>query len=117
MKPTLIQGAVLAGLSLLVAPACSIHHPGAFHHGGDHRDYGRGYDRAYDHGYRHGIEAGARDRRGHRHFDPGRHSRYRHADSGYSPRYGPRPSYCQAYRAGFRAGYEQGYGPRRGWPY
>jgi hypothetical protein len=114
MRPTLIQSAALAGLSLLVAPACSTHYPGAFHHGGDYPEYGRGYERAYDRGYHHGVEAGAKDRRHNRHFDLWRHSRYRNAESGYNPRYGPRPSYCQTYRAGFRAGYEQGYRPWRG---
>lgn len=117
MKPTLLQGAVLAGLGLLVTPACSIHHPGAYHHRGDYPEYARGHHSAYERGYHHGVEAGAKDWRRHRHFDLWRHSRYRHADSGYSHRYGPRPSYCRAYRAGFRAGYEQGYGPRRVWRY
>ena len=114
MRATFINGVVLAGLSLLVAPACSTHHPGAVHYGGAYGEYARGQQRAYDRGYHDGVQAGVRDWSRHRRADLWRHSRYRNADSGYSSRYGPRPSYGRAYRAGFRAGYAQGYGLRRG---
>lgn len=112
MKPTLIQGALIAALSLLVAPACSTHHPGVFHHG-DYTEYARGHDRAYERGYHHGVQAGVKDWRRNRRFDPWHHGRHLSGDSGYNSRYGPRPYYYRAYREGFRAGYERGYGPHR----
>jgi len=114
MKATLVNGVLLAGLSLLVTPACAVHHPGAYHHRGAYADSARGQQRAYDRGYHHGVQAGTRDWERHWRFDPWRHSRYRNADSGYRSRYGPRQYYSRAYRAGFRAGYERAYGPRGG---
>lgn len=114
MKATFVSGILLAGVSLLVVPACSTHSPGSFHHGSAHREYAQGQQRAYDRGYRQGVKAGVKDWKRHRRFDPWRHGRYRSADSGYSSRYGPRPSYGRAYRSGFRTGYAQGYSPRRG---
>ena len=114
MKPTFIHGAMIVGLGLLAGPACSAHHPGAYHHGDAYTDYARGHRVAYDRGYHHGVEAGARDWRHHRRFDPLQHGRYRSGDWGYSSRYGPRPSYCRSYRAGFRAGYDRAFGPPRG---
>lgn len=108
-----MRGAVLTGLTLLAAPACSTHHPGPYHGPGiDYRDT-RGHDRAYERGYHHGVEAGVKDWRKDRRFDPWRHGKYRSGDSGYSSRYGPREYYCRAYRAGFRTGYELGYSPPR----
>jgi hypothetical protein len=114
MKATLVNGVLLAGLSLLVTPACATYPPGAYHHGEGYRDTARGQQRAYDRGYHHGVKAGIKDWKRHRRFDPWRHSRYRNADSGYRSRYGPRPYYSRAYRAGFREGYERGYGRRGG---
>jgi hypothetical protein len=113
MKVTLVNGVLLAGLGLLAMPACATRYPGTFHHGGAYSEYERGQDRAYERGYHHGVKAGAQDWRHHRRFDPWRHGRYRSADSGYSTRYGPLPSYSRAYRAGFRNGYERGYGGGR----
>lgn len=114
MKPTHITGAVLAGLSLLVAPACASHHPGAIHTHGREAGYGAAHDPAYDRGYHDGLNAGVKDWKRDHPFDIWRHDRYRSADSGYRWRFGPRPDYRRAYRAGFRAGYELGYGPPRG---
>jgi hypothetical protein len=113
MKPTLVQGVLLAGLGLLLAPACSTHHPGPYHRGGGYQDYGRVHDGAYGRGYHHGVKAGARDWKRNRRFDLWRHDRYRSGDSGYRSRYGPRSQYCRSYRSGFRAGYERGYRPAR----
>ena len=112
MKSTLVHSALLVGLGVLAAPACSAHHPGAYHQRGDYTQYARGQQRAYDRGFHQGVEAGARDWKRRQRFDPWRDSRYRSADSGYSSRYGPRQPYGRAYREGFRAGYERGYGPR-----
>jgi hypothetical protein len=114
MKATLVNGVLLAGLSLLVTPACSVHAPGAYYDGDGYGDVARGQRRAWDRGYHHGVKAGVKDRERHRRFDPWRHHQYRDADSGYSSRYGPRPSYSRTYRDGFRAGYEEGYGRRGG---
>jgi hypothetical protein len=73
----------------------------------DHRhDWGRdasraGYDRGYHDGWRHGAKDGDHDRDfGYRHD-----KRYRRADSGYRPHFGP----IYRYQAGYRNGYEQGY--------
>ena len=115
MRPTVINVVLLASLSLLAAPACSTHYPGAYPHGGAYGEHTRDLRRAWDRGYRDGVRAGVKDWKRHRRFDPWRHGRYRSADSGYRSRYGPRPYYSRAYRSGFRAGYEQGYGRRRGW--
>jgi hypothetical protein len=110
MKATLRGGVLPACLGLLALPACSTHYPGAFHQGGAYEEHARDQHAAYDRGYHHGVKAGVKDWKRHRRFDPWRHSRYRHADSGYKSRYGPRGSYSRAYRVGFRAGYQWGYG-------
>ena len=115
MKATLVNGVVLAGLSLLVAPACATYYPDAYHHGGVRGEYARGQQKAYDRGYHDGVKAGAKDRDRHRTFDLWRHSKYRNANSGYNSRFGPRASYSEAYRAGFREGYARGYGRGSGY--
>jgi hypothetical protein len=117
MKLTQPTGALVAGLSLLAASACSSHHPGAVSHPGHYGDYARGHDAAYARGYHDGVKAGVKDWKRDKRFDPWRHGRYRSADSGYRSRYGPRVDYRRAYRAGFRTGYDLGYAPPRDWRY
>jgi hypothetical protein len=66
-------------------------------------------DRAILKGWDDGYEAGLKDARGRRRFDPFGESRYRNGDRGYDRRYGPRELYRLRYRDAFRVAYERGY--------
>lgn len=66
-------------------------------------------DFAFRNGFTDGYEAGLRDGRDRRRFDPISEGRYRSGDRGYNGRYGSRESYKFRYRDAFREGYEHGY--------
>ena len=72
---------------------------------------GRGFQRGFEDGHRGGRGAARDGRR----YDPCRERRFRDADRGYRPRFGPIELYRQDYRQGFRAGYERGYREAHRW--
>jgi hypothetical protein len=89
------------------APARGAIAPGA-------RRGGYAYDPAFDQGYTDGYEAGLKDARDRRAFDPISEGRYRDGDRGYERSYGSKDVYKANYRSAFRRGYEDGYqGGRR----
>jgi hypothetical protein len=81
---------------------------------GTGRAQGRWDDRpAVDYGYTDGYEAGLKDGRDRRAFDPISEGRYRDGDRGYEREYGSREAYKADYRAAFRQGYEDGFNDAR----
>lgn len=66
-------------------------------------------DLAFRSGFTDGYEAGLKDARDRRRFDPIGEGRYRDGDRGYNRNYGSRDFYKIRYREGFREGYEHGY--------
>jgi hypothetical protein len=72
-------------------------------------------DYAFRIGFTDGYEAGLRDARDRRRFDPIGEGRYRDGDRGYNRNDGPRDFYRVRYREAFREGYEHGY--QDGWRY
>jgi hypothetical protein len=113
--------AALVAIGMLAsAPACAATYGGGYRYGG-YYDYGdRGYYRqiervAYDRGFHEGLEAGDKDARKGRRYEPYRHDDWRDADEGYRRSYGDREFYRRSFRSGFEAGYSQaysGYAPR-----
>jgi len=75
--------------------------------GGYGGNYGVGAARQY--GYQDGLNDGLRDRQSGHSYRPTQDSNYRHADRGYSSRYGNKDYYKQAYREAYQNGYSQGY--------
>jgi hypothetical protein len=115
MRLTWIAPGLLAGLGIIVAPACAHRSVGvSLHHHRYHPELAGARQAGYERGYHDGMKAGIKDWERDRHFDCWRHRRYREASSGYRSRYGPRSVYSRAYRAGFEEGYRLGYGPVRG---
>ncbi len=66
-------------------------------------------DYAFQNGFTDGYEAGLKDGRGRRRFDPVGEGRYRSGDHGYRGSYEPREYYKYRYREAFLEGYERGY--------
>jgi hypothetical protein len=113
-----LPAALVAVGTLATAPACATYGPG-YRTGG--YVYDQGYSRqterlAYDNGFREGVEAGEKDGRRNRRYEPSRHDDWRDADDGYRRGYGDREFYRRAFRSGFEAGYARGYG-RYGYEY
>ena len=72
-------------------------------------------DYAFRIGFTDGYEAGLRDARDRRRFDPIGEGRYRSGDHGYNRSYGTRDDYRLRYRGAFSEGYEHGFDD--GWRY
>ena len=72
-------------------------------------------DLAFRSGFTDGYEAGLRDGRDRRRFDPAGEGRYRSGDHGYARQYGSRDSYRLRFREAFLEGYRHGYDD--GWQY
>jgi len=63
----------------------------------------------FQNGVNDGYEAGLKDARARRRYDPISEGRYRGADHGYERRYGSKDAYKIDYRQGFKLGYDEGY--------
>jgi hypothetical protein len=82
-------------------------------------NYWQHFDRPYDSrginqsarsiGHEDGLLDGENDRRSGRSFRPTHDGNYRHADRGYSSRYGDKEQYKLAYREAYERGYQEGY--------
>lgn len=70
---------------------------------------GYGMSAARQYGSQDGLNDGARDRQTGHSNRPTQDTNYRHADRGYSARFGNKEYYKQAYREAYQNGYEQGY--------
>ena len=114
MEKALRYAAALLAVGLLVsAPACATTYGPGSRYGGygyNDRDGDRDVARiAYHNGFHEGLEAGEKDGRGGRRFEPSRHGDWREADEGYHRNYGDRELYRRSFRNGFEAGYSQAY--------
>lgn len=83
---------------------------GRWGYGGGYGGGGYGASAARQYGYQDGLNDGQRDRRSGHSNRPTQDGNYKHADHGYSSRYGDKNYYKEAYRQAYENGYEQGYG-------
>ena len=78
--------------------------------GANNGGYGYRDDLARQNGFEDGLEAGQKDFRGHRRYEPISEGRYRSGDHGYKNWYGTKDVYRARYRDAFVEGYRRGYG-------
>jgi hypothetical protein len=86
------------------------------YYGGDYGDrYGMRGGPAYQFGLEDGRRDGERDFYTRHSFRPEEHGNFRHADRGYSRRFGDKRYYKDQYRAGYMEGYRMAYRGGGGW--
>jgi hypothetical protein len=79
-------------------------------YGGNDSSYWNRDDLARQNGFEDGLEAGQKDFRGSRRYEPFSEGRYRSGDHGYKSWYGTKDIYRSRYRDAFVEGYRRGYG-------